>query len=362
MRTIALVMLLLLAAQSRATDAPLPPFYLGGDISALSDLEKAGAIYRDNGRPGDAIAILRSHGCNLFRLRLFVNPQHDSNKNYGATQDLPMILALSKRIKNSTAKLSLAIHCSDTWADPGNQSKPAEWKDLSFDALADKVGDYTTSVLVAMKSNGTPPDIVEVGNETTNGMLWPDGKLGGATAEEKQKQWDRFARLLKAGTTAVRSQLPGARILIHISGGGRAGFPSWYFSELSKRGVDFDIIGLSFYPTWNDSIDALKKNLNELPAMNKDVLVIEAAYPYRSAQQKPETQWPMTPAGQKHFLDDLISTVRSAPDHRGIGVVWWYPEAVPLQNHKTWENGALGLFDSHGDLLPALASRGDGPK
>jgi arabinogalactan endo-1,4-beta-galactosidase len=353
-KTTTLLILVLLASPSRAADAP---FYLGGDISALSDLEKAGAIYRDNNNPGDAIAILHAHGCNLFRLRLFVNPRHDFDQNYGATQDLPMILALAKRIKHADAKLSLAIHYSDTWADPGNQSKPADWKALAFDALEKKVGEYTTDVLSKMKSNGTPPDIVEVGNETTSGMLWPDGKLGGSNPEEKQLHWDHFARLLKAGAAAVRSQLPSARILIHISGGGKAGLPSWYFSELKKQSIDFDIIGLSFYPTWNDSLDALKKNLTELSAMEKDILIIEAAYPYRPVKQTPQMQWPTTPLGQKQFLSDVISTVKSAPNHRGIGVVWWYPEAVPLKDHKIWEHGSLGLFDPTGNLLPALVER-----
>ena len=160
----------------RATAADMP-FLVGGDISALPDLERMGAVYRDNDRPGDCIAILHDHGVNLFRVRLFVNPASDFDQTGGATQDLPMVLALAKRIKASGAKFSLALHYSDTWADPGKQTKPAAWKDLLMDQLQKQVTDYTAQVMTAMKSNGTVPDIVEVGNETRTGMLWPDGKL-----------------------------------------------------------------------------------------------------------------------------------------------------------------------------------------
>ena len=351
-RAILPLLIALLATHPAIAD---PPFYFGGDISALPDLEKFGAVYRnDTGSAADAITILRAHHCNLFRVRLFVNPIHDPDRNGGPTQDLPMVLALAKRIKNSGAKLSLAIHYSDTWADPANQFKPVQWKDLPFDALKQKVTDYTTSVLQAMQANGTPPDIVEVGNETTNGMLWPDGKLGGKKSEEQNHQWDNYAQLEKAGISAVRAQLPTAKVLIHINAGGKAGTPAWFFTQLKKQNVDFDIIGLSFYPTFGDSIDGLKKNLTDLPAFGKDILIIEAAYPYKPVKQTATTTWPMTPAGQQQFLEDLISTVKHVENHRGIGVIWWFPEAEPLTNHHIWQHGALGLFDSTGAPLPAL--------
>jgi arabinogalactan endo-1,4-beta-galactosidase len=353
-RVIGLLVSMLLAASAFA-DAPA--FYIGGDISALPDLEKHGAIYLDDGKPGDAITIFHNHGCNLFRVRLFVDPIHDLDKAGGATQDLPMVLALSKRIKNCGAKLSLDFHYSDTWADPAKQFKPAEWNTLSFDGLKQKVTDYTITTLQAMQSNGTSPDIVEVGNETTNGMLWPDGKLGGKTAEEKEHQWSNYADLLKAGIAGVRRQLPGAKILIHIDGGGKAGVPTWFFNQLRKYNPDFDIIGLSFYPNWNDSLDGLKKNLAGLATFDKDILIVETAYPYKSSKQTPQTNWPMTPAGQEQFLNDLVATIKTIPNHHGLGFVWWFPEAQALPHHKVWEGGALGWFDHQGTLLPALKSQ-----
>jgi arabinogalactan endo-1,4-beta-galactosidase len=354
-----MVFALILAMCSIGAFAADQPFYLGGDISALPDLEKAGAVYRDHDKPGDCITILHDHGCNLFRVRLFVNPIHDRDKAGGATQDLPMVLALAKRIKDSGAKFSLAIHYSDTWADPGKQYKPAAWNDLPMDALKQKVTDYTTDVMRSMKANGTVPDIVEVGNETRVGMLWPEGKLDGKTAEEKQLKWDNYASLEKAAIAGVRSQLPTdrTRILIHIDSGGRGSTATWFFGNLKKYNLDFDIIGLSFYPTWGDSMDILKKNLVDLPSMGKDILIIETGYPHEPVKQRPTTTWPMTPAGQQQFLNELISAVKATPDHRGLGVVWWYPEAVTTPGHQGWGGEALALFDQKGNLLPALGDR-----
>jgi arabinogalactan endo-1,4-beta-galactosidase len=344
MKIVVLLLVGLLCNRAIAAD---PVFFLGGDISALPDMEKFGAVYRDHGKAGDCITILRDHGCNLFRVRLFVNPTHDFDKSWGATQDLPRVLELARRIKTSGAKFSLAIHYSDTWADPKNQTKPEQWKDLPIDALQQKVADYTVEVMRAMKTNGTVPDIVEVGNETTHGMLWPDGKLDGKTNEEKDRQWEKFARLLKAGVKAVRSQstVDQTRVLIHIDGGGKAGVPRWYFDRLKKYNVDYDIIGLSFYPIWNDSLDELKTNLKSLSSLGKDVLIIETAYPHGPGKMTPEMKWPATWAGQKQFLADLTRVVKDAPDHRGIGVVWWYPEALPIEHHKIWEGGLMGWFD-----------------
>ena len=333
------------------------PFYFGGDISSLPDLEKLGAVYHDNGNAADAISMLRNHNCNLFRVRLFVDPGHDFDKSNGATQDLPMVLTLCKRIKKAGGKISLAIHYSDTWADPGHQIKPAAWKDLSFDELEQKVADYTTSVMQALETNDTEPEIVEVGNETTDGMLWPDGKLDGKTPAEKQTQWDHYVRLEKAGIKAVRAEIPHTRVLLHISNGGKAKVPGWFFGKLKEYNVDYDIIGLSFYPTWGDSMDGLKTNLADLPGFDKDILLIETAYPCRVMTPTAVMIWPVTPSGQKQFLDDVITTVKDTKDHRGIGVVWWYPEAVPIDHHRVWNGGAQSWFDPQGNLLPVLSDR-----
>lgn len=352
------------ATTSAAAGATAPrgdrAFIVGGDISTLPELEKAGAVYRDNGRPADAIAILRGRGFNLFRVRLFVNPNPNYAATGGATQDLAYVRALAKRIKQSGAALMLDFHYSDTWADPAKQYKPAAWKDLDFDALERKVHDYTAEVLRDLRQDGIVPEMVQVGNEIASGMIWPDGKVSGAKPPDDARQWERFARLIKAGVKAVRAAQtdgPPIRVMLHIHGGGRAGLPKWFFEKLRPHDVDFDVVGLSFYPAWDDTLDALKQNMADLvQGWGKDVLIAEASYPWQTLPdvQKPALTWPQTPQGQRQFVQEMVAALRAVPDGRGIGFVWWYPEATPVRGLRVWREGREGLFDAEGNPQPSL--------
>lgn len=350
------VLSLLLIVAAMAGRAGAAPFYVGADVSMLPELEKAGATYTDGGKRGDAIKILRRHGVNLFRLRLFVNPQQDATKNYGATQDLPTMRKLAKRVKASGAAFLLDLHYSDTWADPGNQSKPAAWADLHGAALEKKVHDYTAEVLAAFKSDGAMPDLVQVGNEITPGMLWPDGKLDGTHA-----QWAAFAGLMKAGVSAVREAATAEhpiKIMVHIDGGDREGLTKWWFDHFNKFGVDYDLIGISFYPaaSGEGAFEHLKANLAAAASYGKGVVVAEVAYPYRDAALKAGGIWPATPAGQASAMQDIVRTVRALP--AGRGVIYWYPEARPVEGLDVWMGGGYGLFDEKGEALPALRALG----
>jgi arabinogalactan endo-1,4-beta-galactosidase len=252
------------------------------------------------------------------------------------------------------------LHYSDTWADPGKQFKPARWKDLPFDSLVQQVHDYTADVLKTLATNGALPDMVQVGNEITGGMLWPDGKVLNASPESEAQQWQRFAALLNAGAKAVReAQSPNhpIRIVLHIHGGGKAGLPKWFFEKLDRNPVDYDVIALSFYPAWDDSMDALKQNISDVITLSgKNVLIAETSYPWKQLpdiKDKP-MRWPQTPEGQKQFLHDLKAVLADAPQHKAIGFVWWYPEAVPAGSLNIWRNGFEALFDETGKPLPAL--------
>jgi len=337
-------------------------FLAGVDISMLPSIEKAGGVFREDGKAADAVQILRDHGCNLYRLRLFVQPASDFNGTYGAVQNLDYIRALAKRIKAAGGEFLLDLHYSDTWADPGKQFKPASWKNLSFDELETKVHDYTAGVLADFAADGDSPDLVQVGNEITTGMVWPDGKvLNGASPERQQLQWQRFARLFNAGAKAVREAQTDAhkiRVMIHIHGGGNAGLPQWFFGKFNQNKVDFDIIGLSFYPAWGGSLDALKRNMAELvKTYDKDIFIAETSYPWRDIQTDQGSdvmQWPQTPAGQKRFLADLIAALHGVPGGHGLGFAWWYPEAIRTPGLFIWRNGGEALFDENGQPLPAL--------
>jgi endoglucanase len=316
----------------------------GVDLSALPALEAAGAVYRDSGdRSGDAVAILQRHGANLVRLRLFVNPSHDFNATIGATQDLPTTVTTARRARAAGLRVLLDLHDADTWADPAHQPTPAAWATLSPGDLRQRVESYTADVV-----RQVGPDWVAVGNEVTNGMLWPTGKL-----DKTDASWDRFADLLSAGVRGVRSAAPGAKVMVHVSGGGRAGLPAWFFDHLDRHHVDYDLVGVSFYPTWGDDIDALRQNLADLAGRGKDVVVAEVGYPSRGRLTTPQCRWPATPAGQSACLSAVTAAVRAAPGGHGKGVIWWYPEAIPVRGVNVWEGGRLGLFDEHGTVLPA---------
>ncbi len=355
----ALLLLALGAAAAGPSRQDAPDLVLGADVSMLLEIEKAGGVFRDGGRPGDALRLLRDRGLNLFRLRLFVDPERDYAKCWGATQDLDAVRALAKRARAAGARWLLDFHYSDTWADPGHQRKPAAWEGLDFPALERKVEDYTAGAVADLKKDGIAPDWIQVGNEITPGFLWPDGKLAGG--DEEEPSWDRFARLVRAGIRGARRPFaggPGPKIMIHIHCGGSAAATRRFFERLAKRGVDFDLIGLSYYPWWHGPIGDLRENLDATAkAFGKDIVVVETAYPHRGEahwKQRKNMDWPVTPEGQQQFLADVVRAVRETPGGRGRGVVYWYPEAIPVKGLKVWNGGATALFDASGEPLPAI--------
>lgn len=333
-------------------------FLIGGDISALRKIEEIGGLFFDEGKIGDAIQIMRKYGANCFRLRLFVNPTYTDV----VVNDLPYTIELAKRIKKSGAKLLLDFHYSDTWADPGKQFKPEAWRNLEFEELVEKVYSYTYDCIRTMKDEGALPDIVQPGNEVTNGMLWPDGKLYGAG--DPEQQWGKFTCLLKAAIQGIKNGAGESKvkILIHIDRGGDWAGTKYFFENLEKHNVSYDIIGLSYYPWWHGSIEALRETLNNAAThFNKDILVVETAYPHRNVDfsqveyaSPGYMEWPMSPEGQRSFLADLVLSVLKTPNDRGLGVLWWHPESIPVSGLNAWFVGANALFDEKGNVLPAM--------
>jgi arabinogalactan endo-1,4-beta-galactosidase len=349
---------------------------LGADISMLARVEQRGGVYVDNGKPDDAITIFTHHGWNCFRLRLFVNP----NGQGGVVNSLEYTRTLARRIKASGATFVLDIHYSDTWADPQHQVTPAAWKDQDVETLEKTVQDYTSSVIADLRQNNALPDIVQIGNEITPGMLWPLGQLkvpkskvkvfGGDVRDvqpdfpyDETKQWSQLTRLLKAGIRGVRSAVQptdGVRILIHIDCGGDWPVTQWYFDHLQQAGVEYDLIGQSYYPNWHGTLDNVRENLREsAKRYGKPILIVETAYPWRDADRwskRPNMAWPATPDGQRQFLSDLIKVVRETPGGLGAGVLYWQPEMVSRRSASSQPAfiSATSLFDADGKPLPAM--------
>lgn len=244
---------------------------LGADISFLPELEARGMRFSDNGVEKDAIAILKEHGLNYVRLRIFNDPKHDSGYSPGkGFCDLDNTLKMAKRVKAAGMKLLLDFHYSDYWADPGHQNKPAAWKNLSFQELKKAVYDYTKEVMTALKAQGTTPDMVQVGNEINHGMIWPEGNVSNI---------DGLAQLINAGTAAVKAVDPNVTMMLHVALGGQNDESVFFIDNMLARGVHFDVIGESYYPKWHGTLEDLENNLNDLSRRyNKDVIVVEYSH------------------------------------------------------------------------------------
>ncbi|MDE3185485.1 MAG: glycosyl hydrolase 53 family protein [Bacteroidota bacterium] len=241
---------------------------LGADISFLPQLEARGIKFSDKGEQKDVLQILKDHGFNYIRLRLFVNPSDDSGYSPGkGFCDLQQTLQMAKRIKNAGMKFLLDFHYSDTWADPGKQFIPEEWKSLDFKDLAKKVHDYTKSVLASLKAQGTLPEMVQTGNEINHGILWPDGNV---------QHLDSLATLLNSALSAVKEVNPSIITLIHVALGGQNSESEFFLDNMINRGVSFDAIGESYYPKWHGTLNDLDTNLRLLQKKyNKPVIVAE---------------------------------------------------------------------------------------
>lgn len=241
---------------------------LGADISFLPELESRGIKFSDKGVQKDAIEILKDHGFNYVRLRIFNDPARDSGYSPGkGFCDLEHTKAMAKRVKAAGMKLLLDFHYSDYWADPGKQYKPAAWKGLSFPELKDALYGFTRKVMQELKDQGTTPDMVQIGNEINHGIVWPEGNVA---------NFDQLAQLVSAGTAAVKSVDPTVIMMLHVALGGQNHESVFFIDNMIARGVHFDVIGESYYPKWHGTLDDLRNNLNDLVRRyNKDIIVVE---------------------------------------------------------------------------------------
>jgi arabinogalactan endo-1,4-beta-galactosidase len=338
------------------------PFYMGADVSLLPYIEQQGGVFKDNGVTEPADEILYNAGANLFRLRIFVNPDPVYADTDGAIQSLNYDLSLAQTLKadDPTAGLELDFHYSDTWADPGHQTTPAAWANDSFSQLQSDVYNYTLSTMDAFKTAGVTPTIVQVGNEINNGILWPSGELNfSGTTQQQDQSWQSLGDLLNSAISGVRaSQNPGQHIPIalHIANGAQPGEPQYFFNEIQTLGevTDFDIMGVSFYPSDDATISGLQSNLTALADTypGKKIMVLETNYPYENLSGY--SGWPETPAGQEQEIDDVKNVLLGLPNDAGEGMIYWYPEGIQVPDTNIYNGGATALFASNGEALPAI--------
>ena len=297
------------AALPRAVDK-----MLGADISFLPQLEARGIKFSDKGVEKDAIAILKDHGFNYVRLRIFNNPAREGGYSPGrGFCNLPYTLEMAKRVKAAGMKLLLDFHYSDYWADPGKQYKPKAWEGLSFTTLKDSLYAYTRQVMLALQAQGTTPDMVQVGNEINHGIVWPEGSV---------QNIDQAAQLIAAGTAAVKSVDPRVQMMLHVALGGQNHESVFFIDNMVARGVHFDVIGQSYYPKWHGTLDDLEHNMKDLVRRyNKDIILVEYSA----------------------LKDEVNKIAFEIPGGRGKGTCIWEPLS-------TWEK----IFDNDGKSNPLI--------
>lgn len=287
------------------------PFWLGADVAGANMMEKMGKkLYNAQGEEQEEISMMRDMGINAIRLRVWVNPQ----KGWCTAED-QLVLAL--RAKELDMPVMLTLHYSDTWADPGHQSIPEAWKDFNYEQMKEAVARHTTDVLNLFRQQGIDVKWVQIGNETTHGMLWPMGR-----AEENMEQ---YAGLTQAGCIASKRVYPEARTIIHLDGGADPIRYNRIFNAFVKYGVSYDLIGLSCYPHWDQQqnleatdegtlIDCIQ-NINGLwKKFGKESIIVETGYD----ADRPDEGY--------RFIKALIQAARTETGGHCHGVFYWAPE------------------------------------
>ena len=345
--------------------------YVGGDISNLTSNEAVNPTYYDfDGKECPALDLYKQQGLNAMRVRIHVNPSDFPNNDPNVCQDLEYVKALGKRIKDAGFKLMLDFHYSDTWADPEKQWTPKAWENLSDNELYTKIYEYTKDVLQQMKDAGAEPELIQTGNEISYGMLW--GKATDAESSLKKcfmgkdANWSRFTTLLKNAGKACREVCPNAKIILHTERATQTNVLTNFYDRMKTDGVDYDIIGLSYYPAWHKTIPTLETAIKTLEEKytDKKIMIVEVGYAYswalKGAEYDYSWKYEISEAGQKAFTDDLIAMLNK---HDSVnGLFWWWMDYNPYPWDTTQMNDwwYAPLYDGKtGMPLAALSSLKD---
>ena len=349
-------------------DAAASGMDLGGDLSFTPQELAAGATFTYDGRPGTPVSIMHAAGANYVRMRLWVDPPPGYS-------NLTSDLALARQVRAAGMKIYLDIMYSDFWADPQHQNIPAAWQGQDLAQLTATVQSYTQQAISAFAQQGTPVDIVSIGNEIRNGILWPIGEINCTSCGG----WDNLAQLLKAGVAGARAGNPAGHkllVMMHYDQGGNNSLSSAFYSQLTSEGVPFDVIGLSYYPFFHGTISAMRANVDALATQfHKPIIIAETQYAWTLANgnsplgdstgdfvwqtSQLSAGYPASPGGQLSFVTDELSILAQVPDGLGAGLFYWAPDWIP---GVPWEPGTgigspnvnLTLFNFQGAALPSI--------
>lgn len=360
-------------------------FIKGMDLSTMNELEACGAKYYVDGVEKDILSIMKENNVDTIRLRLWNDPKSETGEPYGAgNNDLEETISMGKKVTQAGLGVLLNFHYSDFWGDPGKQFKPKAWSAYGVEELEKAVYDFTVNSLEKILAEGVNVTMIQVGNELSNGLLWPEGKV---------PNYDNIARFVSAGIRACREVKKEIPIMIHLDNGGNNElYRRWFDQYFANGGEDFEYIGLSYYPFWHGTLDMLEFNLNDIAKRyNKELIIAEVSMGYTMEDYKDyenlsdeerkgyatrpdvaaKAEYPMTIEGQGDFTKDFLRRLANVVDDKCVGLFWWEPAWIPVPGSgwatpasleyiqdpgpcgNEWANQAL--FDYDGNLLPTLS-------
>jgi arabinogalactan endo-1,4-beta-galactosidase len=312
-------------------------FAKGADTGWLAQMEATGyQFYDTNGVQKDCLQLLKDRGINTIRLRVFVDPSSVKTSGHCSPSE---VTTMAVRAKNMGFRIMINFHYSDTFAHPGQQTKPAAWASLSFANLKTAVYNHTYSVLNALKASGVTPEWVQIGNEIGAGLLYPDGDT---------PNFSQIAQLLNQGYNATKAINSQIKVVVHVQDGSNNQLSRWFFDHLTTNNTLYDVIGMSYYPyhlgtDYTANINSLGNNLNDMVSRyNKEVMVVEVGGEDTAAQNT------------KDMLIAVMNKVKAVPNNKGLGVIYWEPQGA-----SNWSGYNLSAWQTNGKPTIALDAFSD---
>ncbi len=364
---------------------------LGIDASTQREVDAKSPHYFYQGKEIEPWRFLHDHnGVNYMRLRLWLNPYSEKGEPYGGgTNDYETFKILALRAQKDGYKILLDFHYSDFWCDPGKQTMPKAWVGLSKEEVASRLYAYTKETLKKASSDGIKVDSIQIGNEITNGMLWPLGKLNYVDEHHIREGYENLILFLKAGIKAAREVTPKALLVIHLENSGNLVLHEEFYTQMAKHNLDYDVIGLSYYPYWHGLFPAFFANVENLKAkFHKPIWIVETGYGFTmepfifdggfqdnliseeffKKSANVNRPYPLSKEGQRDFVKALLTLSK---EHGIEAIFYWEPTWLPLpglewaskagetythelekSTHNEWANQCL--FDYEGNATPAL--------
>lgn len=361
---------------------------LGIDVSTYLEEIEHGAKYFDGAKEINPLDLFRVNGVDLMRIRVWVNPKSERGEPYLAGNcDLSNFISLANIAREKGYGIMLDLHYSDFWCDPAKQIIPKSWRGLNLDGLIKTVGDYTRGVLTEIKKKGINLSYIQVGNEITNGILWPFGKLID-NGDGARSNYESLIALIKSGAAACREVMPEAKLVLHLERSYDTAVYNEFFGKMQQADVDFDAIGFSYYPYWHGTFSQFFANVENCKKFKKELLVAELGYAFTvedylkvghgaaqlvvsedNLSSLPfKKEFPFTPEGQAKFTEKFLEGCK---EHGISAVFWWEPLWIPgdgicwaseagqeyigetgKPTRNEWANQCL--FDYDGKKLPAF--------